>query len=684
MDRMLMLTMLALRTMVSHRVKNAIVGSIMVFGTLLVVVGTSLLDSIQRAMQESITSSVTGHIQVFDKDAKDDLAIFGGMNAAQEIGEINDFQVLEEKLLEIPQIEAVVPMAISNAVSFGKGELDRVLFDLREAAQNGDSKALLQKKAHVQQIARLMLEENTNQAEISTDPAQIAQEREIILGVLKDDFWQGFVDDPSEQLEALDTKLAPLSTEGRLIYINYIATDLDHFKEAFNRFQIVDGEMVPTGTRGILFSKYYYEKAIKNRVAREFDAIKKEVDKGSVIATDEVLKNRIERMAKTSSSVVFQLDAQEAPLVTTMLRELLQKPDAEIDGLMTEFLTVNDQNISQHYAYFYEKIAPFIDIYDVKVGDEIVLQSFTKSGYAKSVKVKIFGTFNFRGLETSDLAGATNLMDIVTFRALYGKMTSEQRAELSDIKAEAGVESISAEDAEAALFGEDSEIETESSTTIGIDVAIERDTSELTQNTFSEDEVHKGVILNAAVILKDPTTVTEVIALLTEKSDALGIKAIDWQAASGVVGQFILVIRLVLYTAIFIIFLVALVIINNSMVMATMERIPEIGTMRAIGAQKSTIMIMTLLETTVLCLLSGGLGAGLGAALITWLGIVGIPAPNDVTVFIFGGPALYPSFGASNLIFGGVIILLVSLVSTLYPAIVATRVLPVVAMRGKD
>lgn len=263
-------------------------------------------------------------------------------------------------------------------------------------------------------------------------------------------------------------------------------------------------------------------------------------------------------------------------------------------------------------------------------------------------------------------------------------MTTEQREELSEIKAEAGVESLSAEDAEAALFGDDAELESESSTTIGVDVEIERGESNSAQTTYSKDEINKGVVLNAAVILKDPSSVAEVIALLTERSDALGIKAIDWQAASGVVGQFILVIRLVLYTAIFIIFLVALVIINNSMVMATMERIPEIGTMRAIGAQKSTIMIMTLLETTVLCLLSGGLGAALGAGLITWLGIVGIPAPNDVTVFIFGGTALYPSFGASNLIFGGVIILVVSLVSTLYPAIVATRVHPVVAMRGKD
>ena len=82
MDRIKMLTLLALRTMVSHRVKNTIVGSIMIFGTMLVVVGTSLLDSIKSSMQKSITSSITGDAQIFSSTAEDKLAIFGQMGPA--------------------------------------------------------------------------------------------------------------------------------------------------------------------------------------------------------------------------------------------------------------------------------------------------------------------------------------------------------------------------------------------------------------------------------------------------------------------------------------------------------------------------------------------------------------------------------------------------------------------------
>jgi ABC-type lipoprotein release transport system permease subunit len=153
----------------------------------------------------------------------------------------------------------------------------------------------------------------------------------------------------------------------------------------------------------------------------------------------------------------------------------------------------------------------------------------------------------------------------------------------------------------------------------------------------------------------------------------LKMKVIDWQRASGIVGQFIIVIRMVLYIAIFIIFTVALVIINNSMVMATMERVTEIGTMRAIGAQKNLVLSMFLLETIVLA-----------AAIVLWLGQVGMPATSDVTVFMFGGPRLYPAIHLSNVVFGMFTILLVSVVSTLYPAYLAAKIQPVMAMRAKE
>jgi len=144
------------------------------------------------------------------------------------------------------------------------------------------------------------------------------------------------------------------------------------------------------------------------------------------------------------------------------------------------------------------------------------------------------------------------------------------------------------------------------------------------------------------------------------------------------------VIRGVLTVALLIIFAVTIVIINNSMVMATLERVAEIGTMRAIGAQKGFVTLMIIFEMAVLGLVAGGFGALLATLFMTWLNSAGIPAGNDVLVFLFGGPRLFPSVTLGNILAAMVATIVVSVAATLYPARVATRIQPVVAMQGKE
>ena len=47
-------------------------------------------------------------------------------------------------------------------------------------------------------------------------------------------------------------------------------------------------------------------------------------------------------------------------------------------------------------------------------------------------------------------------MDLMSFRELYGYMTADQKDELAKLKAASGVTEVTRENAEAALFGEDS------------------------------------------------------------------------------------------------------------------------------------------------------------------------------------------------------------------------------------
>jgi ABC-type antimicrobial peptide transport system permease subunit len=174
------------------------------------------------------------------------------------------------------------------------------------------------------------------------------------------------------------------------------------------------------------------------------------------------------------------------------------------------------------------------------------------------------------------------------------------------------------------------------------------------------------------------------IEAATEKA-GVPVKAITWQQASGMIGQFVTFSRFVLYVAVLIIFAVALVIINNAMVMATLQRVREIGTIRAIGAQRRFVLSMLLIETTAVGLAFGAAGAVLGAGVVALIRLTGgIPAGNDQLYFFFSGPALLPSIDATSFIVSLVIVLVVSILSGLYPALIATRITPLMAMQSED
>lgn len=680
MEKLGLLFMIALRNLRSHRVKTLIVTGIIAFGTFLLVLGTSLLESIESAMERSITSSLTGHVQVWSADADEEFAIFANGPSQPDIGEL-DFPTAQAELAALPGVKEVVPMAIGAATTFGRSEVDLALDALRDAVDNGDPDAVRRSREQVQLIADVLIEELENELAISAAREQLEGKLAIAREVRSDAFWARFEADRTVGFEFLDTKFAPLSTEGQFLYMSYLATDPGQYAKAFDRFQVVDGEMIPPGRRGLMLSKFFYEKQAKNRIARELDELRDDLRDGALIAEDAVLQNQVERMVKQYARVVFQLDRAGAEALGPELRAFLKSDEQNLAELVQQFLRVDDANFEARYAFFYETIAPKIQLYAVKPGDVIVLQSFTKTGYFKSVNVRIWGTFNFQGLETSDLAGVMNVLDLVTFRELYGKMTDAQKAELAAIQESVGVEAIARDDVEDSLFGEPTEVEGEGKL-LAIDAQIPEQLGELKvvdDRVYSADEMRNGLALNIALILDDPRLIKDTIARVNALE---GLQATDWQTAAGIVGQFVFVTTLILYVAILIIFLVALVIINNSMLMAMMERIGEIGTIRAIGGQRREVLAMVLMESAVTSVVAGLLGTGLAVALITYLGAVGIPAPSDVVVFLFGGPRLFPFVSVQNIGLAFVVILVVTLLSTLYPARIATGVQPVVAMRG--
>jgi hypothetical protein len=387
--------------------------------------------------------------------------------------------------------------------------------------------------------------------------------------------------------------------------------------------------------------------------------------------------------------------------------------------LLAEFFRMDDSNFDERYRFFYDELAPSLELYRVRIGDNLTIKAFTKSGYVQSVNLPVYGTFNFTGLEKSPQAGTLNLMDLVSFRELYGFMTPDREKEIRELKATMNAKEISRENAEAELFGTKESADDAApvapvagkgparaapkpfvptgrtvvaDATPGLRVpqgeglAAKFAREDLTKRLYDPAQLESGVVLNAAVILQYPRRIPQTIQAIEEAGRRAGLplKAISWQEASGLIGQFVSMMKAVLYVAVLIIFVVALVIINNALVMATLERVREIGTLRAIGAQRRFILSMLVIESVVIGIVFGALGAGLGAVVVAVIGKVGIPAPSDIAFFFFSGPRLHPALASTNLVVSLIIVLLVSALSGFYPAWLAMRVTPRQAMQSED
>jgi hypothetical protein len=290
-----------------------------------------------------------------------------------------------------------------------------------------------------------------------------------------------------------------------------------------------------------------------------------------------------------------------------------------------------------------------------------------------------------------------NLMDLVSFRELYGYLTADREKEVRDLRDKSGAKEIDRDKADEQLFGtRDTDDSSDSnlpkpppSPSLNDELSQIAGSSQRSRSQevpYDPAQLEQGILLNAAVFLRDNRKLAETIKDIEAagKRDHLPLKALSWQQAVGVTGQFTVLMRAVLYTAVMIIFLVALIIINNALVMATLERVREFGTLRAIGAQRRFIWVMLVLESIVTGLLFGVVGLSLGSLLVTWLSHHGIPAWNDVVTFFFSGPRLYPTTSLHNLLLALVVVLVVSIISSTYPAWLAMRVSPRQAMQSEE
>lgn len=288
----------------------------------------------------------------------------------------------------------------------------------------------------------------------------------------------------------------------------------------------------------------------------------------------------------------------------------------------------------------------------LKAGDKVTLLGITEGG-VNTVSSSLVATFT-PGHFTS-VFNYINYMDAATYSRVYDYAGVEALPAAFD----AGLEK--AGDDEAAIFG----------------LASDPGLASLDLSSLKSESLSGATVV--AVRLKDHGAVDRVLALLASQPE-LGIKAARWDLASGFYAQIAAGLQAFIYLATALIFLVVTLIFMNTLIISVTERTGEIGTMRAIGAERSFVRTLFVSEALVLNVASALVGMVAAGIAVGALEGKGVALPGIVSQFLIGGGSLQLEASAMPYVLALAVVVLVSILATAYPVRVATAVTPLKAM----
>lgn len=204
-------------------------------------------------------------------------------------------------------------------------------------------------------------------------------------------------------------------------------------------------------------------------------------------------------------------------------------------------------------------------------------------------------------------------------------------------------------------------------------------------DTSLRDELNKtddGAWQFVLAKLDNPHADKKIVAALNKRFKEEGVNALamDWKKAAYSYSGTVEGIGFIFNLLIIILAIVVFIIIMNTMVVSVIERTSEIGTMRAIGAEKKFVKKLFYSEAVILTSLSAFAGIIFAFICMLIFNSFNIAITNEIAKMILGGGLLHFSPTPKIIITTIIVALLGSIISNRYPVKSALRITPIKAL----
>ena len=191
----------------------------------------------------------------------------------------------------------------------------------------------------------------------------------------------------------------------------------------------------------------------------------------------------------------------------------------------------------------------------------------------------------------------------------------------------------------------------------------------------------QDIVHEVAIMMKDPDLIDQEQALMNGFSDQLSVQ--NYREIAPDLQLYESQIKSVSLIYLTIIMLALIFGIINTMLMAVLERIKELGMLMAIGMNKLKVFLMIVFETLMLSLIGAPMGLLLGVLTTLYLSKKGInlSAFSDSMQMYGISEIVYFEQDPSVYVQIPVVVIITALLASIYPALKAIRLKPVEAIR---